>query len=111
MEGEFISRAEHEEFRRSMDAEHQRLEDENNRQNRRLEILESATKQIGDISTSVEKLALNMENMLKEQISQGKRLTVLESQDGQKWRQFVGYIFAAAVGVIVGFLFKQAGIF
>ena len=75
MEGEFISRAEHEEFRRSMDAEHQRLEDENIRQNRRLEILEETVKQIAKISTSVEKLALNMENMVKEQISQGERLT------------------------------------
>ncbi|MDE6839075.1 MAG: hypothetical protein K2P33_11875, partial [Acutalibacter sp.] len=55
----YISRVEHEEFRRSMDAEHQRLEDENVRQNRRLEILEETVKQIAKISTSVEKLALS----------------------------------------------------
>lgn len=108
---DYITRAEHEEFRRSMDAEHQRQEDENERQNQRLKALERSVEQVSKLSTSVEKLALNMENMLKEQISQGKRLTVLESQDGQKWRQFVGYILAAAVGVVVGFLFKQAGIF
>lgn len=107
---DFITRAEHEEFRRSMDAEHQRLEDENVRQNHRLDILEKTVEQVGKISTSVEKLALNMENMLKEQISQGKRLTKLENQDGEKWRKFVGYVLVAVIRVVVGFLFRQAGI-
>ena len=81
MEGDYISREEHNEFRRSMDAENKRLEDENNRQNHRLEVLEETVKQVAFISTSVEKLALNMENMLKEQVSQGKRLETLESRD------------------------------
>ena len=38
-----ISRAEHEEFCRRMEAENQRLEDENRRQNRRLDLLEEST--------------------------------------------------------------------
>lgn len=106
-----ITRAEHEEFRRSIEAENKRLEDENTRQNRRLDILEGTVKQISDISTSVEKLALNMENMLKEQISQGKRLTDLESRDGKMWRKAVSYALTAVIGIAIGFLFKQAGIF
>ncbi len=40
MEMDTISRSEHEEFARRMKDENQRLEDENNRQNRRLEVLE-----------------------------------------------------------------------
>ena len=40
MDGDYISRHEHEEFRRSMEAENQRLEDENIRQNHRLNALE-----------------------------------------------------------------------
>lgn len=108
---DYITRAEHEEFRRSMEIEHQRQEDENERQNQRLKALERTVEQVSKLSTSVEKLALNMENMLKEQISQGKRLTELESQDGKKWRNLVGYIFTTAVGIILGFLLKQAGIF
>ncbi|MEH2935812.1 hypothetical protein [Acutalibacter sp. JLR.KK004] len=110
MEGEFISRAEHEEFRRSMDAKHQRLEDENIRQNRRLEILEETVKQIAKISTSVEKLALNMENMVKEQISQGERLTELEGRDGEMWRKVVGWVISAVVGVAVGYFFFKLGV-
>ena len=109
MDGDYISRHEHEEFRRSMEAENQRLEDENDRQNHRLNTLEETVKQIAAISTSVEKLALNMENMLKEQVNQGKRLETLESRDGEMWRKVVGYVVTAVVGIVVGFLFKQAG--
>ena len=109
MDGDYISRHEHAEFRRSMEAENQRLEDENKRQNHRLEALEETVKQVAAISTSVEKLALNMENMLKEQVNQGKRLETLESQDGEMWRKVVGYVATAVVGIVVGFLFKQIG--
>lgn len=109
MEEGYVSHREHEEFRRSMEAENKRLEDENNRQNHRLETLEKTVEQIAAISTSVEKLALNMENMLKEQVNQGKRLETLESRDGEMWRKVVGYVVTAVVGIVVGFLFKQAG--
>ena len=101
MEGDYISREEHNEFRRSMDAENKRLEDE--------EVLEETVKQVAFISTSVEKLALNMENMLKEQVSQGKRLETLESRDGDMWRKVVGYAVTAIIGIILGYIFKQLG--
>lgn len=103
MEGDCISRAEHEEFRRNMESEHRR-------QNHRLDALEKSVEQISQISSSVEKLALNMENMLKEQISQGKRLTVLENQDGEMWRKVVGYIVTAIVGVAIGFVCNKLGL-
>lgn len=109
MDGEYITRHEHEEFRRSMDSENKRLEEENDRQNHRLNALEESVKQVAAISTSVEKLALNMENMLKEQISQGKRLNTLEGRDGEMWRKVVGYVATTVIGIIVGYLFKQLG--
>lgn len=80
-----ITRAEHEEFRR-------RLEEENKRQDARIGILEESVQQIGALATSVEKLALSMQSMLKEQEKQGKRLEVLEGRDGEKWRKVMGYI-------------------
>lgn len=106
MDGDYISRHEHEEFRRSMEAENQRLEDENKRQNHRLDALERTIEQVAAISTSVEKLALNMENMLKEQVSQGKRLETLESRDGEKWRKAVWCVISALIGVAVGMIFR-----
>lgn len=104
-----ISRAEHEEFRRFMEAENKRLADENNRQNHRLEVLEETIKQVASISTSVEKLALNMENMLKEQVSQGKRLETLENRDGDMWRKAVSYTVTAIIGIVIGYIFKKLG--
>ena len=109
MDGEYITRHEHEEFRRSMESENKRLEEENDRQNHRLNALEETVKQVAAISTSVEKLALNMENMLKEQVSQGKRLETLEGRDGEMWRKVVAYVVTAVIGIIVGYLFKQLG--
>lgn len=97
-----ITRAEHEEFRR-------RLEEENKRQDARIGILEESVQQIGALATSVEKLALSMQSMLKEQEKQGKRLEVLEGRDGEKWRKAMGYIATAIVGVVLGYLFKQIG--
>lgn len=109
MDGEYITRQEHEEFRRSMNSENQRLEDENNRQNHRLDALERTIEQVAAINTSVEKLALNMKNMLDEQVSQGKRLETLEGRDGEMWRKVVGYVVTAVIGIIVGYLFNQLG--
>ena len=97
-----ITRAEHEEFRR-------RLEEENKRQDARIGILEDSVRQIGALATSVEKLAVSMQSMLKEQEKQGKRLEALEGRDGEKWRKVMGYIDTAIVGVVLGYLFKQIG--
>ena len=97
-----ITRAEHEEFKR-------RLEEENARQDRRIALLEETVGKIGALSTSVEKLALNMESMLKEQEKQGKRLETLEGRDGEMWRKAVGYAVTAIIGAFVGYVLTQIG--
>ena len=95
-----ITRAEHEEFRK-------RIEEENKRQNCRINKLEDTFEKINSLATSTEKLATSMEAMLKEQ---GGRLKILEERDGEKWRKVVGYIVTAVVGIVVGFIFTQIGI-
>lgn len=97
-----ISRAEHNEFVK-------RMEDEHVRQNKRIGELEKAVEQNNKLLVSVEKLALNMENMQKEQQEQGKRLEDLESKDGEMWRKVVGYAVTTVLGIIIGFVFKQFG--
>ena len=98
-----ITRAEHEEFRK-------RIEEENKRQNCRINKLEDTFEKINSLATSTEKLATSMEAMLKEQEEQGGRLKILEERDGEKWRKVVGYIVTAVVGIVVGFIFTQRGI-
>lgn len=97
-----ISRAEHEEFRRRLEAEDGRL-------NKRLSIVEEDLKNIKELTASVEKLAVNMENMMKIQEKQGKRLETLENRDGEMWRKVVGYILTAVISVVVGFVFSRIG--
>ncbi|MCI9079870.1 MAG: hypothetical protein HFH68_13300 [Lachnospiraceae bacterium] len=104
-----ITRAEHEEFCRRMEAENKRLADEDKRQNRRIDELEESVHQIGALTTSVEKLATNMEIMVKEQEQQGKRLETLEARDGEKWRQVTGYIITSVISIVLGFVFAHLG--
>lgn len=105
-----ILRSEHEAFTRQMQTEHKRLEDEDRRQNRRLDELEEQVRQIGTLAAAVEKLATSMEGMLKEQERQGKRLETLEGRDGEKWRGTAAYIITAILGIVIGFIFKHLGI-
>lgn len=86
-----------------------RLEEEDNRQNHRIENLEQTVKEIGALTTSVEKLAVSIENMVKEQARQGEKIEELESRDGKMWRQVVGYIITAVIGIVVGFIFTHLG--
>ena len=98
----YLPRKEHEEFAKRQDAE-------NHRQNRRIEELEESVRQIWALTTSVGKLALSMEGMLREQEKQGKRLEVLESRDGEMWRKVTGYILTTIIGIVVGYIFTQIG--
>ena len=44
--------------------------------------------------------------MLKEQVSQGKRLETLEGRDGEKWRKAVWCVDSALIGIAVGMIFR-----
>lgn len=95
---DFLTRAEHKEFA-------QRMEDEHKRQNHRIEKLEKETEQNNKLLVSVERLAVSMENMQKEQRDQGERLEVLESRDGEMWRKAIGYVVTAIIGLAIGYIF------
>ena len=103
METGVLTKAEHDEFRR-------RMEDAHKRQDKRIELLEENTKQIGNLTLSVSKLAQSIEIMCNEQKQQGKRLETLENRDGESWRKVVGYVITAVIGVILGFVAKQIGL-
>ena len=97
-----ITRAEHDEFVK-------RIEAEEHRQNRRLDILEESVRQNGELTVSVERLATSVEQMAKEQAHQGERLETLESRDGEQWRKVTGYLITAVVGIVIGYIFTLIG--
>ncbi|MFR3291350.1 MAG: hypothetical protein ACLTSG_14550 [Lachnospiraceae bacterium] len=97
---EQISRAEHEEFARRIDAQEKR-------QDRRLELLEENVREIGALTVSVQKLAQSLQSMVEEQERQGRRLQALEDRDGEKWRKLMGYIATAITSGAVTLLLSQ----
>ena len=103
MENNFLPRHEHEEFAKRMEEEHKR-------QNKRIGDLEVGQKERHRMLVSIEKMAVNMEIMQKEQKDQGERLEVLESRDGEKWRKAEWAIISGIICAVVGFICGQIGL-
>lgn len=82
----------------------ERLMDENNRQNHRIQKLEDAQIQIAQLTLSAQKLAQAVEAMTKEQVEQGKRLKVIEEIPAKRWTNAMKTAFTSIVGVIAGAL-------
>lgn len=95
-----IPRAEHEEFAKRIDAQEKR-------QDKRLEMLENTVREIGALTLSVQRLAQSLESMVEEQERQGRRLQALEDRDGEKWRKLMGYIATALTSGAVTLLLSQ----
>ena len=95
-----ISRGEHEEFAKRIDAQERR-------QDKRLEMLENTVREIGALTLSVQRLAQSLESMVEEQERQGRRLQALEDRDGEKWRKLMGYIATALTSGAVTLLLSQ----
>lgn len=102
-----ITRAEHEEFRRTIDAEFKRI-------SRRLDGLENVSQRITDLYVSVNNLATNIESMVKIQQEHTEKIEEIEAKDGEKWRTSVKMVATATVstmvGAIIGFLLKKIGL-
>lgn len=94
-----VTRPEYEEYK-------QRIEEEDARQNRRIELLEEQTKQINNLTISVEKLAQSVKTIAESLEAYGKRLETLEGRDGEKWRKVVGIVLTAVISGIIGYFLK-----
>lgn len=98
-----ITRVEHEEFCK-------RIEAEDHRQNERLEILEEQTKQFMDLVLSVRELAQSVKQLAEIQKIQDEKLDELESRDGEMWRRVSGYVITSIIGLVLGYLFHKLGL-
>lgn len=96
---EFVTKAVHDEFAR-------RIDEENDRQNKRLAILEQGQTQINELVSTVKVLAVNMENMAKEQVKQGAKLEEIEGRPAKRWETVISCIITCAVTAAVMYLFK-----
>jgi len=99
MADEYVSKAVH-------DLEIGRINDEQARQNKRIDRLESRAEAISELASSVKVLAANMEAMAKEQAKIGDRLDELEAEPGEKWKKAVWVVVVALISAAVGFFLK-----
>jgi len=97
---DFVTRVEHTEFAK-------RIEEENSRQNKRIEIIEGKQSQISELVTSVRVLAANVENIAKEINEQGIRLKEIEGKPGKRWEQLVGYVVSAMVTAAIAYFLTR----
>lgn len=103
MSDEFVSRNEYEERLK-------RVDDENNRQNRRLEKLENIMDTINELTASVQLLAVRMEAMQKEMEKQGARLETIEKEPAENWRSVVKIVISVVVTAVISFLIAKGGL-
>ena len=106
-----ITRAEHEEFRRTVNAEIEKLSAEDVRLNKRVSTIEAENQQINALTVSVQKLTDNIEHMRQLQEDEGKRLSVIENRDGEMWRKVISYAATVVVGALIGFILRSIGLY
>ena len=90
------------------DKDVERIDDENRRQNHRIDKLEETVKQIGELVTSVKVMAANIETMNKELSKQSEKLEQIEQRPAKHWDSVVSGIIAGVVGILIGLM--SAGI-
>lgn len=97
MTTECVTLSEHVEFAR-------RIDEENRRQNDRLDCLEKTVKDIGRLTISVERMAVSLDNMSAEQKRQGERLLKIEEKPAKKWDNLTGTVISSVASGIIGIL-------
>ena len=97
---EFVTIEVHEEFVK-------RMEEEDRRQNKRIEIIEEKQGQISDLVASVKVLAVNVENIAKEINEQGIRLKEIEGKPAKRWEQLIGYVISALVTAAIAYFLTR----
>ena len=98
--GEYITREEHEEFRRNMENEHKRA-------SKRIEAVEEETKQIYPLVTSIERLAVIVDNIEQNQQTYVEKVETLNNRDGNLWRSLVSSLVSALAGGFAGFIISN----
>lgn len=92
---DYITRPEYSEFTK-------RMEDEHHRQNRRIAEMEEHFEQIHALTLSIEKMAMNVENMAIELKRQGDHIEKLEETPVNNWNKLKDGILGAIAAVIGG---------
>lgn len=94
-----ILRGEYNEFKESVKGRFKRND-------KRIEILESSLSELNRLTTAVEKLALNVEQIVSTQNKQDEEIEDLKGKDGDMWRTCIKYVATMIVGGALGLSIK-----
>lgn len=100
---EMISKELHEEFEKRMEEAHTNIY-------KKIGKLEKDVAQFNTLAIAVEKLAVSMESMAKEQERQGEKLDEIEAREADTWHSVKKYVITAIIGIIVGFFASYFGL-
>ena len=87
-----------------------RVDDENNRQNHRIDKLENLTEQLSDMAASIKVMAVSLQGMQAEQKEQGERLKKIEEEPADKWNNLVKTIITVIATAVVTYLLAKGGL-
>lgn len=101
-EKEYVTQAE---YRERM----ARIEDEDRRQNHRIEKLEGVVETLSDLTASVREMAVSLGAMQKELEKQGKRLELIEDEPADKWHKATWTVVTVLITAAVTYLLSRIG--
>lgn len=81
-----------------------RVNDENARQNKRIDRLENVVEKINTLAEATTKLAASVESMQKEVEKHGARLEKIEEQPADNWRAVVKTVITVLITAAVTYL-------
>lgn len=93
-------------LRPEFDATIQRLEDEDRRQNKRLDMLEASLSKLNDLTVTVGRMAISLETMTKQLERQAQQLTEIEKTPVSRWNTLIGAIIGALAAAAVAYLLR-----
>jgi len=100
---EYVSRVEYDERQK-------RIDDENRRQNHRIDKLETMAEQLADMAASIKVMAVSMQGMQAEQKEQGERLKKIEEEPSDKWNSLVKTIITVVATAFATYLLAKGGL-
>ncbi len=100
---EYVSRAEYDERQK-------RIDDEDRRQNHRIDKLEHIADQLTEMVATIKVMAASMQGMQEEQKAQGERLKKIEEEPGDNWNKLIGTLITVAVTAFVTWLLTKGGV-
>lgn len=92
------------------DARMKAVDDENSRQNHRIDKLEGALDKLNELASSVQVMAQNIATMTQELKRQSDRLEAIEKEPADQWKKIKWLVITALVSALIGYALSKIGL-